>query len=199
MTIGGRLIDLVLSGVLIVGGYQFYFWCQRNALFEPREWRSRLDERIPYRPSWVWIYSFLYYPVILYINVVVQSADQFVRIAASYLLLLALQAAFFVLLPVRTPPHWRGINDGRRSTSERFLAFVQRFDAPTNSFPSMHTSVAMLTAFHLWPSTGPVALLFPMLIGLSCVLTKQHFLVDVPAGAALGWGAYEAYLRALAL
>lgn len=60
-----RMIDLVLSIFLIVGGYQFYFWCQRNALFKPREFGTSLDDLIPYTPAWVWIYSFLYFPVIL--------------------------------------------------------------------------------------------------------------------------------------
>lgn len=197
MTIGGRLIDLTLSAVLIVGVYQFYFWCQRNAAFEPRELSSRVDEWIPYAPSWVWIYSFLYYPAILYINAVIPSAEDFTRVAASYLLLLLLQAACFVLIPVRTPARWRAINRGR-TTAERFLAFVQRFDAPTNSFPSMHTSVAMLTALHLEASLGPAVFAFPALIGVSCLFTKQHYLIDIPAGAGLGWLVFQLYASMIA-
>ena len=182
---------------MIVGAYQFYFWCQRHVYFEPREWNTALDERIPYVPESVWVYSFLYYPAILYVNLVVTSADHFNRVACSYMLLLALQVAFFMLIPVRTPHHWRSAN-GRQTLSERFLAFVQSFDGPTNSFPSMHTSVAMLTAMHLAPGLGSAAFGFPVLIGASCLLTKQHYLVDVPAGAALGWATYQAYLVALA-
>jgi hypothetical protein len=45
---------------------------------------------------------------------------------------------------------------------ERFLAFVQRLDARSNSFPSMHTSVAMLTALYLSPHVGPAAFAFPV-------------------------------------
>jgi hypothetical protein len=26
-----------------------------------------------------------------------------------------------------------------------------------------------------------------LLIGLSCLFTKQHYLADIPAGLALGW------------
>ena len=198
MSIGERLIDLTLSAVLIVGVYQFYFFCQRNAVFEPRELNSRVDEWIPYAPSWVWIYSFLYYPAILYINVVLPSAEEFTRVAASYLLLLLLQAACFVLIPVRTPARWRAVNRGR-TTAERFLSFVQRFDAPTNSFPSMHTSVAMLTALHLEDSLGPAVFAFPVLIGLSCVFTKQHYLIDIPAGAGLGWIVFQIYATWIAV
>ncbi len=197
MTPSARLIDLILSAVLIVGAYQFYFWCQRHPLTATRQFRSPLDERIPFVPGWVWIYSFLYYPAILCVNLVVSSADEFNRVAASYLLLLALQSAFFVVLPVRTPEHWRSERDGP-GLSQRFLCFVQRFDAPSNSFPSMHTSVAVLTAMHLTGTFGSAVWAFPVLIGISCLFTKQHYLVDLPAGAGLGWVAHEGYRLLLA-
>jgi membrane-associated phospholipid phosphatase len=198
VSIAERCINLLLSVVLIIGGYQVYFWCQRHRFFHPRQWPTRLDELIPYLPEWVWVYSLLYYPAILCVNWVMKSSEQFNRVACSYMLLLVLQAVFFVLLPVRTPPAWRDSGAGG-SLSERFLALVQRFDAPTNSFPSMHTSVAMLTALHLAQPLGPAIYVFPVLIGLSCVLTKQHYLIDVPPGAALGWVTYHAYLRLIAV
>jgi membrane-associated phospholipid phosphatase len=197
MSAAARLIDLILSTVLIVGGYQVYFWCQRRRLFPVREWRSPLDARIPRIAGWVWVYSFLYYPAILCVNLAMRSAEQFTRVAISYLLLLLLQAVFFVLFPVRTPAAWRSSIPGA-TLSERFLALVQRFDAPTNSFPSMHTSVAMLTALHLAGPFGPLVFLFPVLIGVSCVLTKQHYVADIAPGAALGWAVYETYLKLIA-
>ena len=180
------LIQLLLSGILIVGVYQFYFWCQRNAVAAPRQFNSWLDNLIPYRPRWVWIYSCLYYPVIVYINFVVADPRQFIYMATSFLVLLALQMLFFVFFPVATPDNWRELkkNGGR---SERFLAFVRRFDASSNCFPSMHVSVATLTALHLQMAIGPWAFVFPALIALSCIFTKQHYLIDLPAGAMLGW------------
>jgi membrane-associated phospholipid phosphatase len=186
------LIHLTLSVFLIVGAYQFYFWCQRNPLAEPRELRLRIDDWIPYWPTWVWVYSFLYYPVILYTNWAVESPRQFTHLVVSYLVLLGLQMAFFLAFPVATPEDWRAGNR-RQSPSERFLSLVQRLDARSNSFPSMHTSVAMLTALHLHASLGIWAFGFPVLIGLSCVFTKQHYAVDVPAGATLGWMAFHVY------
>lgn len=186
------LVNLVLSVILIVGVYQFYFWCQRHYLSRPRHLMLPLDERIPYWPRWVWIYSFLYYPIIVYINFVVQSPRHFLYVAMSYMILLGMQMMFFVFFPVATPEHWRAHNQ-RRGHSERFLAFVQRFDDRSNSFPSMHTSVATLTALHLLPATGPVALVFPVLIALSCLFTKQHYVIDLPAGACLGAGVFWIY------
>ena len=186
-------INLTLSVFLIVGVYQFYFWCQRNHLVAPRELKLRVDDWIPYWPSWVWIYSFIYYPLILYINFVVESPRQFTYMAVSFLLLLGLQMAFFLLFPVHTPAHWRSYNSGS-SLSERFLALVQRFDARSNSFPSMHMSVATLTASHLEAHLGTPAFAFPAVIALSCLFTKQHYVIDLPAGAVLGWVVYQVYL-----
>jgi membrane-associated phospholipid phosphatase len=198
MRIVDYAINLLLSVILIVGVYQFYFWCQRNPLVTPRELRLRIDDWIPYWPGWVWIYSCIYYPIILYLNFVIDSARQFTYVATSYVLLLGLQMLFFTLFPVTTPERWRAYNRGR-TLSERFLALVQRFDARSNSFPSMHVSVAMLTALHLTPQLGALAFAFPLLIALSCVFTKQHYVIDLPAGAMLGWSTFGVYRTLLFL
>jgi membrane-associated phospholipid phosphatase len=183
---------LVMSVILIVGVYQFYFWCQRNYVSRPRELMSRFDERIPYRPGWVWIYSGLYYPVIIYINFLMETPRQFIHVVMSFLCLLAFQMVFFVFFPVALPERWRAHNK-QRDAAERFLAYVQRLDARSNCFPSMHTSVATLTACHLFPHVGPWAATFPALIAVSCLFTKQHYIVDLPAGAMLGGVVYWVY------
>lgn len=124
MTFADYAVHLVLGAILIVGGYQFYFWCQRNPLRPARELRLPLDDRIPFWPAWVWIYSFLYYPVILYTTWVVQSSREFVYVAVSFLGLLAMQMVFFLIFPVATPSpggpstaSGRGPSDSSRSSS----------------------------------------------------------------------------------
>jgi hypothetical protein len=186
------IVNLILSVILVVGTYQFYFLTQRRPLFKTRVFHSRLDEAVPFWPSWTWIYSFLYYPAILYLNWLAADSRQFAMMAFSFIVLLVLQMTCFYLYPVGTPPHWRSINTGTRM-SERFLRFVQKFDAPSNCFPSMHVSVAMLTALHAAQSLGPWAYLFPVLIALSCIFTKQHYLIDLPFDAALGAIAFKVY------
>ena len=42
---------------------------------------------------------------------------------------------------------------------------------------------------------GPWGFLFPALIGLSCLYTKQHYVIDIPAGAALGWVVFAVFQR----
>ena len=51
MPLTDRIVQLIISVFLIVGIYQFYFWCQRNHLTKPRQLRSRLDDAIPFQPS----------------------------------------------------------------------------------------------------------------------------------------------------
>ena len=186
MTAVDYVVNLVLSGILIVGAYQFYFFTQRHPLRPARVLHSPLDEKIPFVAWWSWVYSFLYYPAILYLNWLMADSRQFVMTAFSFLVLLFVQMLFFWLLPVSTPPHWRSVNTGK-TASEKFLLFVQKFDQSSNCFPSMHVSVAMLTAMYAYPSMGAAAFVFPVLIALSCMFTKQHYLMDLPAGAFLGW------------
>ena len=192
MTFSDYFINLILSAVLIIGAYQFYFFTQRHPLRKPIVWDSVVDEEIPFRPHWSWVYSFLYYPAILYLNLIATDHRHFIMMAFSFLVLLFMQMLFFWLFPVSTPPHWRSVNTGK-TASEKFLLFVQKFDQSTNCFPSMHVSVAMLTAMYAYPSMGAVAFAFPVLIALSCMFTKQHYLMDLPAGAFLGWLVFKLY------
>jgi membrane-associated phospholipid phosphatase len=65
----------------------------------------------------------------------------------------------------------------------------------------MHVSVATLTALHLeayCPRTGPWIFIFPMLIAISAIFTKQHYFLDLAPGALLGWMVFKVFLILLA-
>lgn len=185
-------IHLILSAILIVGVYQFYFFTQKHMVRPVKIFHSPIDEKIPFWPWWSWIYSFLYYPAILYLNWIFIDARQFIMAVMAFIMLLAMQMICFTLFPVAVPVHWRTINNGK-TASEKFLLFVQKFDDSSNCFPSMHVSVATLTALLAYASLGPWVFLFPVLIALSCIFTKQHYLLDLPVGAFLGWVAFCGY------
>jgi len=51
----------------------------------------------------------------------------------------------------------------------------------------------VLTALHLQSSLGLWAFLFPALIAASCLFTKQHYVIDLPAGALVGWVTFQAF------
>jgi membrane-associated phospholipid phosphatase len=181
---------------LIVGVYQFYFWTQNHPIKKSRSLECKLDNLFSLKPKWVWIYSGLYYPLIILVVATVENMREFNYMAMSYFVLLFMQMFFFLVFPVETPKKWREMVKGD-SKSEKMLRLVQSFDKSSNCFPSMHVSVAMLSAMHFMMSSynlGLWPLLFPITIGLSALYTKQHFIADLLPGAFLGWIAFKIHL-----
>jgi membrane-associated phospholipid phosphatase len=193
MSLLGYIANFLIAGVLIVGGYQFYFLVQRRHLRTPIEIRMSVDKLIPFRPGWVWIYSGLYYPIIFLLVFTTSSFARFNYTAFSFITLLGMQLFAFFTFPVKIPRHWRNY-DPEKSLSTRFLAFVHSYDGLPNSIPSMHVSVSTLTALHLFDNLFPlighyavIAFLFPPLIAVSALFTKQHYFIDLVPGVLLGY------------
>lgn len=195
VSMADRVVMFVMAVVLIIGGYQFYFFCQRHPLRAAVQLESPLDGWIPYSPHWVWIYSGAYYPMMIAVALSMPSWRELGYTVMSYFMVLSCQMCFFMLFPVATPEHWR--NKVRVGASEWFLGIVQGYDQRSNSFPSMHVSVATITELHLariapemfWPW----GLLFPAAIAASALKTKQHFVTDILPGALLGLMVYHVW------
>src|ERR1700704_3024573 len=94
-----RSIEVPITIVLIIGGYQFYFWAQRQRWFAARYLETRFDAMIAYDPRWVWVYSGLYYPMIVLAALSVSSWRGYAFAVGCYLALLAVQVMFFLFLP----------------------------------------------------------------------------------------------------
>lgn len=194
MTDFDRILECFITVVLIVGGYQFYFWAQRRTHPPARYFETRLDGMIRFDPRWVWIYSGLYYPMILLAALSVPTWEAFAKCVGCFLSLLAIQVTFFTLWPVAIPASWRTlphVSEARNTypRSMQMLDLVWSYDKLRNSLPSMHVSVAMMVDLTIganWPLAGYVGLLFPLLIATSALKTKQHYVVDVVPGAMLG-------------
>ena len=194
MELFDRILELFITVVLIVGGYQFYFWAQRQRFFDARYFETSWDRKINFDPRWVWIYSGLYYPMILLAALSVSTWTEFAHTVGCFLTLLALQVTVFVLWPVAIPGHWRicrSVTAARDDYphSMRMLDMVWSFDKLRNSLPSMHVSVAMMVDLTIganWPIAGYVGLAFPLLIATSALKTKQHYVAVVIPGALLG-------------
>jgi membrane-associated phospholipid phosphatase len=200
MSVLDHIVHLLMAVILIVGGYQFYFLVQRSHFGEPIEFASRIEDKIPFRPEWVWVYSGLYYPVILLLVFTIKTFAQFSYTVFSFITLLVMQLFAFFFFPVKIPARWRDYDRGR-SLSARFLGLVHSYDGLPNSIPSMHVSVSTLAAFHLNQNLSVdnsafslLSFLFPLLIAISALFTKQHYIVDLGPGAFLGYVNYKIYL-----
>ena len=191
-----RVLEVFITVVMIVGGYQFYFWAQRQTFRPARLFDMACDSWLAFDARWVWVYSGLYYPMILLAAMSVPTWQEFAYTCGCFLSLLAVQVAFFITWPVAIPAHWRAVDRYKHPRSMRMLDLVWSYDKLRNSLPSMHVSVAMmvdLTIGRNWPGTGLVFAAFPLLIAISALKTKQHYVIDVVPGALLGAAVFFAW------
>ena len=202
--LGGRLFDsrltlleylqfVVLLALVVAGGYQLYFWVQRNnRTREARCLQLPLDARIPFVPAWIWPYSLFYYLMIGVTAMSIRDLAEGVHLIFGGAMLLVIGCFFFYLLPTRVPGEYRDFPVVGLST--RYLAFVQSIDNDRNAFPSMHCAlatyvglaVADLPLIGAWLAGGYI-----LFIVLSCLLVKQHVLADTLAGVLLGSVVYR--------
>jgi membrane-associated phospholipid phosphatase len=193
-------IGTVVSIIMIIGGYQLYFLPQKKRIRNPISLETKIDNFIPFDPRWVWIYSGLYYPIIIVLVFTVNSMGYFIYMSFSFICLLFMHILIAFLIPVKTPPNWRQY-EKNESISTRFLSIVHHYDEGSNCFPSMHVAVAVLTSFHLANNLNLLlggysyfSHLFPILIAISSLFTKQHYIFDLPAGALLGFISYKLFI-----
>lgn len=148
-----------------------------------------LDARIPFSPPWVTVYC-LCFPFWLAIGLWVASREKprAYRACASYVLAMLLSGAVFLLWPgTMARPEPAG--------TDIFAAWVRliyALDSPTNLCPSLHVLVTYFCFRCIAADKAPprwckgVVLVFFMLVCCSVLFVKQHALIDVPAGIAVG-------------
>lgn len=148
---------------------------------------------IPYAPRWIWVYI-TYYPLCfspLLLGEIRKERSLFWRMVGAYLMQFGTGFAFFLLLPSRMA---RPLVAGEGLTRTA-LEWVYRLDPGFNIFPSLHVSVLVFTAWLFGRFRGRAGgFAFgtaAALVSASAVLVKQHCLVDLVAGAALGTAAFS--------
>jgi membrane-associated phospholipid phosphatase len=151
---------------------------------------TALDRRIPLLPWTAWFYEPFY--VSIFIIGVMGFRSRFLYdrtlICVCANIVLAALGHFFVraeyprpILPVPSP-----------DLSVALLAWVYRIDPSGNVFPSLHVAhtfvITLLLAMDR-PRLGRVLLVMSILLAISTLTTKQHFIADVAAGLVMGFGA----------
>jgi membrane-associated phospholipid phosphatase len=153
-----------------------------------------LDMAIPFVEWTVWVYltQFLLLPA-----GIVSARDDFDRSRAFYAMLAAtmLAAAVFVIWPTQLQ---RQAVPATGLTGFVWSALYFT-DTPSNCLPSLHAALAVIAGAALWRRGWRVAaLVWPALIVLSALTTKQHVVWDVAGGlalAALVWTLTPRFLR----
>ncbi|MFH1873812.1 MAG: phosphatase PAP2 family protein [Pseudomonadota bacterium] len=151
---------------------------------EPAVLSGALESHIPY-VSWFVFFYFSTYLLGVMPYFLVRDLDQFKRVVFGALLIIFISAVIFLIYPVTHPRDFL-VGNGFLSS---WVHLLHKVDQPFNCFPSMHISMASLAALFCAQQGGLVRKLFfatwIVLIALSTLFIKQHYLVDIVSGAFL--------------
>lgn len=187
---------MVWTLVLVaVSAFGFHYVDARNAELAGSGWtlglETKLDAYVPFVPLFVFPYL-LYYPWLLLPVFVLRTRESFFRALAAFAVMQVIAQTVYVLFPAqmnRPAVTQLGL-------SAALVRFVYRVDQGWNVFPSLHVAHALLVAIlffrygRVWTRL-PVAL-GSLLICMSTVLIKQHYVIDIPAGVLLTSVCYAA-------
>lgn len=151
-----------------------------------------LDRAIPYVPIAAYAYA-LCYALIFVPPLVAWDARLFRHAARGVAAVLVTSFACFAAFPARVPYPPMGSAAGEWILRKNALFS----DFGFNAFPSLHVALATFAALSVHaarPALRAPVWLVGTAIACSTVLVKRHFVIDVPAGALLGWGCYRAFL-----
>jgi membrane-associated phospholipid phosphatase len=153
-----------------------------------------LDAAFALEPAWIFVYGSLYVFMVPFPLLVARDLALLRRAMQAYLAVMVVAYVGFLLYPTVAPRP-------EVVAGESFTAWALRIaydsDPPHGCFPSLHVAysfVAALTCYRVHRGVGGAALVWAALIGFSTLYIKQHYVVDVIAGAAAAVAAYLAIL-----
>ncbi len=154
-----------------------------------------VDRLVPLVPEWALAYGALYLFLIVLPLFVVQPEELIRRTVLAYLTVWLAAYAGFLLYPTVAPRPAEVAGGGFAAWGLRLLYDA---DPPYNCFPSLHVAhsfVSALACSRVHRALGLVAVACALLVALSTLFTKQHYVADLVAGIALAGLAHALFLR----
>jgi membrane-associated phospholipid phosphatase len=155
--------------------------CAVGVPWDPPE--MGLDRVIAFDGRWVWVYQSVYVPFML-APWLITDRRRLARYAAGFLVILAVAFGVFMLAPSLGPPR-----DPARF--EGLYGVVCGMDTRGNAFPSLHAALIVYTI--VWAGRARVGqglmvgfIVWGGLTLFSTLAIKQHYAIDLVAGALLG-------------
>lgn len=144
-----------------------------------------LDEIIPFEPIWVFVYASMYVVVILpfvYVKDKLLYRRMFFSFSLTGLIAYVVFLVFptyDILRPVTNPFDFQRF----------FLAIDNAHDSPYNCFPSLHVGFSMTAGLWTYYADrsrfGAGFLIWCILVSISVLFVKEHYIADLMFGAAL--------------
>ena len=153
-----------------------------------------LDRMVPVQPAWSVIYlSYLLSPFLPLL--MIRQEEHIRRTFLAWLMVWVVAYAWFLVYPTIAP---RTDEVDGKGFFAWFLQGIYDADPPRNCFPSLHVATAFVAALscgRVHRGVGVAAILWAVLIAISTVFTKQHYVADVITGIALAGAAWALFLR----
>ncbi|MBM4366280.1 MAG: phosphatase PAP2 family protein [Deltaproteobacteria bacterium] len=160
---------------------------------------TALDAAVPVLPVMIWFYLPGYVCLFMLVLWLLRDPANFRASLVSFAGIALVAVAAFVWLAMPAPPRPVLVP---RGASEWLLAWLYGFDPAANVFPSLHVANSVLCAGIAWRldrRLGGVAWALALLVALSTVTLRQHWIADVVSGSLLGWAGVVAWARLRAL
>lgn len=144
------------------------------------------ESSIPFVPVFIFGYLLVYLSVGL-IYVIVDDMEDWHRGVIAFLTATTLAYVIFLAFPVKMearPEIWQVTGSSVSAAVTRFYYYI---DAPYNLFPSLHVTYPTLATLVAWRNHTRMRWVFmamAIVVAVSVVLVKQHYIADVVAGFA---------------
>lgn len=147
-----------------------------------------LDYIIPFVPEMVWIYMTTYIVIPLVGLIINEERDLYRLIIAIFLTWFFTYPVFYFFPAIYPRPDFEIID-----LSTKILQINYLYDVPNNTFPSLHVSLSFVVAFamiHINKRNKFFWLIWGLLISLSTVMVKKHFILDSLGGLIIAQVSY---------
>jgi membrane-associated phospholipid phosphatase len=186
---------IALTALGISSFVPFFYCAQRAvgtaAVLAP----GPIDSAIPLVKGWEFVYAAVFFVVFV---PVAQVRDRrlFRAVAAGIIAMQFAACAVFFLWPTAIHRPLLEVAPAR-SFLDWAVGLNYALDPPVNCFPSLHVGNAVFVALVAWRldrRVGAACIAAALAIALSTLFVKQHFAIDVAAGAFLAWACYRAFV-----
>ncbi|MEI7849693.1 MAG: phosphatase PAP2 family protein [Chloroflexota bacterium] len=185
LTLEFRLVILFLT---LIGWLVIYFSINRftNKSKDFVKMNLALDAKIPFIPQFAFVY-FSTYLFIVQPFLILNKAAQFYGMLVSFATISMVASIIHATLPSKID---RIDIENPTNLSGKLLGLFQKTCRPFGNFPSMHVglSIPVVVMNYVVGGTllGGISLSWAVLIALSTLFTKQHYILDVLAGVFIG-------------
>ncbi len=177
--------DKIWVGPLgIIAFVVFYMLPNHLNIFEPSYIHLfEFEKLIPFIDWTIWVYMSDYLYIAL-VFMLLKDKDNMNRIYYSQIMLLMVSMFIFFLIPTQYPRpevEYSGLTG-------YFIQLLYSTDTPGNACPSIHVAMTFLAGYGFIKEKRyllPWFMLWAVLISLSTLTVKQHYLMDIIGGVTM--------------